>query len=248
MNLVERLKLAALRLEDSGFACDDHTARALARAFGTSTVPVAALLHWLARTPEAAELLSDAEPAQLDKRPAKTSEPAGGTVNGVKGASAPSITVTNDTAAAALAAVARPGSAAHNLKEAVERGFTTRPVAPEDTQPEGLGMGTATAFGLSAVCDAAGKPIVAAVRLGRRQLACEFLEKRGPLILARVAGKGAAGAVYNVCEKHIEPKARPAVLAALSSSPDAEEGFNFNPFDGMPDAWGDADQPEHESD
>lgn len=238
MKTVDRLKLAAMRLEDSGFGCDAHTAAALARAFASSTVPLRAFLAWLERTPEAAELLGDTGPAAPQppqvSRPerAKISEPQ---PPGVAGVSIPSVTVTNEDAAAALAALNAPNreQAIKNLADVCARGFQTRPISPEDVSAEGLGVTTVS--GLVPVNDPeTGKPLVAVVRVGRREIACEFFDRRGAMLLARPAGNARAS-ILNVCEMHIEPSKRAAVRAALGE-PDANE-FNFNPFDNMPDAW-----------
>lgn len=228
MKLSERLRLAGMSLENDGFACDSHTAAALARAFAGSTVPLRLFVAWLERTPEAARLIEESRPPE----PAKISEPRAA---GVVGASAPSITVTNENAALTLAQLGFPGrkEAEKSLADVCARGFTTRPIAPEDVSPEGLGVTTIS--GLVPVNDPeTGKPLVAVVRVGRRETACEFFERRGAMLLARPASDPRAS-VLNVCEMHVEPKMRDALRRALGA-PEPDE-FNFNPFENMPDAW-----------
>ncbi len=141
-------------------------------------------------------------------------------VPGTKGASAPSRVVNLGNAASVIG----------------QSQFRTRPVSPEDVSPNALG--NAPGFrGQAALLDADGKTLYAVCRFNSGERLVEFLDKRGPLIMCRLADGDDKGSVVNICIEFVEPERRAAVLETLNRLPGANDGFNFSPFDGLVDPW-----------
>lgn len=204
---------------------------ALAKHSGASVLPLQVFAEWLRRNPEAVDTLG----AILDPKPVgewtfTTTVTAGATAAkisepekrpGVRGATAASVAVDIGTAGATLAGVVS--------------GVRTRPVKPTDVF--GLGDGVKIR-GLEAVTDAAGSTLQARAKIKPNCIRIvEFLDKRGPVVLARIATEPEKGTVVNMPIEFVEPSSRGAVLAALGKLPGANVETNFSPFEGMADPW-----------
>lgn len=147
-------------------------------------------------------------------------EPADVSETGVRGVAVSSLVVSLGEAAKLLG------------KDAIR----TRPVTPKDTEPRSLGL--AEGFrGQAVVNDPEGKPLRAVAKFANGEKVVEFLDKRGPLILARIVGGEDTGTVVTICIEFIEPRDRGRVLATLDTLPGSKEAFNFSPFDGSSDPW-----------
>lgn len=160
------------------------------------------------------------EPAQKSEPTLPAAEPADVSPSGVRGVAASSLVVSLGEAAKLLG------------KDAIR----TRPVAPKDSEPRSLGL--AEGFrGQAVVNDPEGKPLRAVAKFANGEKVVEFLDKRGPLILARIVGGEDAGTVVTICIEFIEPRDRGWVLATLDTLSGATGAFNFSPFDGSSDPW-----------
>lgn len=166
------------------------------------------------------------KPAVADKHPIEMMgpdvAPPDGRVNanepGIKGAVQDSMKVTIGNAGSFFGAVAMRPVRGDDLQEAVD-----------DARADGT-----TIRGMDAVKDADGNVVEALIRVGGRTLLCEFLDRRGPLILARAKK---AREPFTGPPVMIDPKDRERVLAVLDAMPNAQEEFSFDPFEGLPDPW-----------
>lgn len=144
---------------------------------------------------------------------------------GVKGASHPGVKVTTGNA------------------DGLFTTFATRQVTPADLEDALEASREAGGYirGMEPVKGDDGKPLTALVMIGDEKRTAQFLDKRGPMILVRVAASSEPVAVPALA---IHPLVRERVVAVLNKLPQAGDEFNFDPFEGYVDPWRlDADAP-----
>jgi hypothetical protein len=247
--LVSALVKTAEHCQLIGYAESLGTAAELSRLAANSTLPLRLLAEWLGRSPEGATALLVAleeyapskpvfesielkasditipinygdlfptpgkSPEKASGKPAQSSEP------GRKGATAEPLVVNLGNVATSLGIPAT---------------MQTRRVESGDIND----LGDVPGFqGQAAVCGADGKPLVARAKFRDKIRLVEFLDKRGPLLMMRVAEGREKGTIVPGDIKFIDPARRAEVLAALSSFPDANTEFNFSPYESDRDPW-----------
>jgi len=110
----------------------------------------------------------------------------------------------------------------------------TRPVTPGDV----MELGDVPAIrGQQAVKREDGTTLKARAWFRDKIRFVEFLDKRGPLLMMRVADGPERGNVVTGSITFIDPTKRAEVLAALGDVPGSDDEFNFNPYEGQPDPW-----------